>query len=594
MNIPNEENSKNDKVTNNASCKPPDIHDFCIIKPISRGAFGKVFLGAKKTNMDVVYAIKVMKKTEMVNKNMVSQVVNERNALALTKSPFCVQLYYSLQTTSSIYLVMEYMVGGDLKSLLSVYGFFDEPMALFYIAEVSLALEYLHQHSIIHRDIKPDNMLLSKEGHVKLTDFGLSNVHVHRDLEFSDFENCTPNMWARTPGQLLSLTSHLSFGSGNSKFISSNHNNSSVFCNSFDNSVLKESNTSTLGKDSVDSNLSNDKKSKNHTGFSGVDFLSAEINTPLKLSEKSENSSYYTCESSAQSSIPYDESHNSTPGDSIDHSGASPISRKIPSRLGLYYKGRETERKRKYRSPSPNRSKKAYLKTGLTGEMEILRLDAVISPKGVTFSTPVSAQKTSKSKTARFVVPNITPDQKRPEVSPIVNEAPKSETPKTPRTPYRTPKSVKRGHWSSDQRILGTPDYLAPELLLKRGHNHAVDWWALGVCLYEFVTGIPPFNDETPQQVFKNILSRNIEWPTDDEALSEPVVEAIEALLVHDPDCRPDAQRLRSMDAFRHLDWSNLLSVGPPFVPDPCDHTDTAYFQARNELLNFDLSNFDL
>lgn len=206
-------------MTENPPAKHPNINDFCIIKPISRGAFGKVFLGCKKANTDVMYAVKVMKKTEMINKNMVSQVLNERNALALTNCPFCVHLFYSLQTTSSIYLVMEYMVGGDLKSLLSVYGFFDESMAAFYVAEVCLALQYLHKHGIVHRDIKPDNMLLSREGHVKLTDFGLSNVHIHRDLEISDFENCTPNLCARTPGQLLSLTSHLSFGSGNSQNI---------------------------------------------------------------------------------------------------------------------------------------------------------------------------------------------------------------------------------------------------------------------------------------------------------------------------------------------------------------------------------------
>lgn len=542
--------------------RPPDIEDFCIIKPISRGAFGKVFLGAKKTNMDAVYAIKVMKKTEMVNKNMVCQVVNERNALALTKSPFCVQLYYSLQTPSSVYLVMEYMVGGDLKSLLNVYGFFDEPMATFYVSEIALALEYLHEHNIIHRDIKPDNMLLSKEGHVKLTDFGLSKVHIHRDLEMTDFENFTPNvnLCTRTPGQLFSLTSHLSFGSGNSKCVNLN-NSSMTLSHSDEISMLKSSGTSTLGKETINS-------SKSHTGLSGVHFLSAENYTP---GENSENSSYYTCTSSVQVS----ESNSMA-----DNCNTSPISRKIPSRLGLYYKGRETERKRKYRSPSPNRSRKAYLRTGLTGEMEILKMDQT-SPKGVTFSTPVSSDKMNKLK---FQLPAKSS-------SPISNDG---ATPKTPITPYRTPKSVKRGHWSSDQRILGTPDYLAPELLLQKGHSHAVDWWALGVCFYEFVTGIPPFNDETPQQVFKNILDRNIEWPTGDEALSQCVVDAIELLLTHDPELRPTACELKKMGAFAGIDWSNLLNVTPPFVPEPCDLTDTAYFQARNELLNFSLSSFDL
>lgn len=83
----------------------PDINDFAIVKPISRGAFGKVFLAHKKNNKDQVYAIKVMKKSDMINKNMVTQVVTERNALALSRSPFCVHLFYSLQSLSSVYLV---------------------------------------------------------------------------------------------------------------------------------------------------------------------------------------------------------------------------------------------------------------------------------------------------------------------------------------------------------------------------------------------------------------------------------------------------------------------------------------------------------
>lgn len=351
-----------------STTKPPNISDFCILKPISRGAFGKVFLGCKKVNPDTMYAIKVMKKTEMVNKNMVSQVVNERNALALTNCSFCVHLYYSLQTSSSIYLVMEYMVGGDLKSLLSVYGFFDENMAAFYIAEVCLALQYLHKHGIIHRDIKPDNMLLSHEGHVKLTDFGLSKVHIHRDLEISDFQNWTPTLYLRTPGQLLSLTSHLSFGSGNNgQAISSISNIGSTKLDSSITSpaLLTARSDFDISSTHPDSSV-----------LSGIaPFLSAEA-----ISMADCSSSYYTCShcgSSEERLL-----------DSSPSCANSPISRRVLSRCCvLAVRG---DRKRKYQSTSPE-SRKLSKKTGLTQEMEIL---SVTSPlKGVTFSTPVSVQK---------------------------------------------------------------------------------------------------------------------------------------------------------------------------------------------------------
>lgn len=76
--------------------------------------------------------------------------------------------------------------------------------------------------------------------------------------------------------------------------------------------------------------------------------------------------------------------------------------------------------------------------------------------------------------------------------------------------------------------VLGTPDYLAPELLLRKPHGPAVDWWSLGVCLYEFLLGGPPFNDETPEQIFDNILQNNIEWPPeDDECLSPAARQGI-------------------------------------------------------------------
>lgn len=273
-----------------------------------------MFLGYKRNDQNKLYAIKVrllvaqnplmveiincpqvMRKSEMINKNMVSQVITERNALALSRSPFCVSLYYSLQTISSVYLVMEYMVGGDLKSLLAMYGFFEEFAARFYVAEICLALQYLHKHGIVHRDIKPDNMLISASGHVKLTDFGLSRIELRRDLEISDLINCSPNLNARTPGQLLSLTSHLSFGSHEKKQ---------------QELIEKEQSHQSMENDS-DGSFSNSKQ--NESKMSGVSpFFSAEQNASILEGMKEVvrsiaedvgedlTSSYYTCNSSVE------------------------------------------------------------------------------------------------------------------------------------------------------------------------------------------------------------------------------------------------------------------------------------------------------
>ncbi|XP_018325926.1 uncharacterized protein LOC108737538 isoform X1 [Agrilus planipennis] len=313
------------------------------------------------------------------------------------------------------------------------------------------------------------------------------------------------------------------------------------------------------------------------TNMSGIaPFHSAE---DINLTEVS---SYHTCSHCGSSQV-------NASRDCDSNCAISPVSSYTFNRCIS-----KRKRKRINRSPSPV-SHKTYLRTGLTGEIEVLKIDSASPLKGgVTFSTPVSAQKPTKVKTTRFELPNEQYAQNKCCPSNNINYNSPDIDLKTPRTPFRTPKSVRRGNWSSDQRILGTPDYLAPELLLKRGHDCAVDWWALGVCFYEFVTGIPPFNDETPQKVFSNILNRNIEWPTGDEALSQNVVLAIEQLLTSDPKKRPTAQEVMKMSIFNNVDWSNLLSIKPPFIPDPYDITDTGYFQARNELLNFDISNFDL
>jgi len=116
----------------------------------------KVYLAKKKTTQDL-YAIKILKKDDMIRKNMVSHVLAERKVMSLSTNPFVVKLYYAFQSKEYLYLVMEYLIGGDLSSLLQVFGYFDEDMAKIYFGEVVLALEYLHSNGITHRDLKPDS-----------------------------------------------------------------------------------------------------------------------------------------------------------------------------------------------------------------------------------------------------------------------------------------------------------------------------------------------------------------------------------------------------------------------------------------------------
>lgn len=155
---------------------PPSIRDFEIIKPISKGAFGSVYLSKKKLTGDY-FAIKVLKKADMIAKNQVTNIKAERAIMmAQTESPFVARLYYTFQSKEYLYLVMEYLNGGDCAALLRQIGGLPEDWARRYMAEVILGLQHLHERGIIHRDLKPDNLLISQSGHLKLTDFGLSRV----------------------------------------------------------------------------------------------------------------------------------------------------------------------------------------------------------------------------------------------------------------------------------------------------------------------------------------------------------------------------------------------------------------------------------
>jgi len=140
---------------------------------IGRGAFGEVRLVRMKTTKDL-FAMKKLKKSEMIKKDQVAHVRAERDALTdCNQNPWVVNLFYSFQDRDFLYLIMEYVPGGDMMTLLIKYDTFTEDQTRFYIAQTILAIDSIHQLGYIHRDIKPDNLLLDLNGHIKLSDFGL-------------------------------------------------------------------------------------------------------------------------------------------------------------------------------------------------------------------------------------------------------------------------------------------------------------------------------------------------------------------------------------------------------------------------------------
>ncbi|KAI4347283.1 hypothetical protein L6164_008105 [Bauhinia variegata] len=324
------------------------IDDFEIIKPISRGAFGRVFLAKKRTTGDL-FAIKVLKKADMIRKNAVESILAERDILITVRNPFVVRFFYSFTDRMNLYLVMEYLNGGDLYSLLRNLGCLDEEVARVYIAEVVLALEYLHSLHVVHRDLKPDNLLIAHDGHIKLTDFGLSKVG------------------------LINSTDDLS-----------------------------------------------------GPAVSGTSLL-VEDDPQLSTSEH------------------------------------------------------QRERRKK-------------------------------------------------------------------------------------------------------RSAVGTPDYLAPEILLGTSHGYTADWWSVGVILFELLVGIPPFNAEHPQIIFDNILNRNIPWPRVPEEMSPEAQDLIDRLLTEDPTQRLGAQgasEVKQHVFFKDINWDTLARQKAAFIPASESALDTSYFTSR-------------
>ncbi|KAM5473496.1 Serine/threonine-protein kinase [Microsporum audouinii] len=182
-------------------------NDFQILKLIGKGTFGQVYQVRKKDTQRI-YAMKVLSKKVIIQKKEIAHTLGERNILvrtAMTDSPFIVGLKFSFQTPTDLYLVTDYMSGGELFWHLQKEGRFLEARAKFYIAELILALQHLHDHDIVYRDLKPENILLDANGHIALCDFGLSKANLTKDDTTNTFCGTTEYL---APEVLLNETGY--------------------------------------------------------------------------------------------------------------------------------------------------------------------------------------------------------------------------------------------------------------------------------------------------------------------------------------------------------------------------------------------------
>jgi Protein kinase domain/Ankyrin repeats (many copies)/Ankyrin repeat len=184
----NEEESVHEEVAEDqpAVCESSTSHQeninsdcFKIIEELGNGSFGTVYKVVKTDDENAVFAMKTLNKSFLIKHKHLKYAISEVKIMNTIKHPFILNLFYAFQTHTNIYMILDYCPNGDLLDLISEKGKLDDQAARFYLAEVILALEYLHSLDIIYRDLKPANILLDKEGHIKLADFGLAKENVN-------------------------------------------------------------------------------------------------------------------------------------------------------------------------------------------------------------------------------------------------------------------------------------------------------------------------------------------------------------------------------------------------------------------------------
>jgi len=170
-----EKKRKNTLFSRHKTIKSVELDDFQIMKVLGRGTFGKVCLVQYKPTKEY-YAMKSLKKDVLLDMDQVQSTILEKKILQSLDHPFLVGMVFCFQTEERIYFIMPFIRGGELFQHLRTEKFFKEDKARFYAASMGIALEYLHKHGIVYRDIKPENILIGEDGYLKLIDFGMAKM----------------------------------------------------------------------------------------------------------------------------------------------------------------------------------------------------------------------------------------------------------------------------------------------------------------------------------------------------------------------------------------------------------------------------------
>lgn len=152
------------------------LDDFDLDRTIGTGSFGRVMIVNLKRDRTKRYAMKMLKKENIVKMKQVEHTLNERKILSAIDFPFIVKLAYSFKDTSNLYMILEYVTGGEMFTHLRKTGRYSEENACFYASQIVLAFEYLHFLNIVYRDLKPENVLYDSNGYIKITDFGFAKI----------------------------------------------------------------------------------------------------------------------------------------------------------------------------------------------------------------------------------------------------------------------------------------------------------------------------------------------------------------------------------------------------------------------------------